>query len=239
MAREGLHALPGERIGSGFTYRSGPGAAFAQQTDQPPEALQARCDLPVVDLFNPMPGDVLQPGDYMISGLALDPMAPADTSGIDRVSFFLGERGNGGVPLGTVVPSSGSRQADFTVTVTLPDNGAGQTQLQAFAHSALTGKETQLGMPIALGDDAAADAPADPSVDVINTNPGVLPDLCSPDDLPLPSVAQSTPNTGAVAPDPTPGAVFASGGRWQAKHQFSGAAVWKHRWQCHHLSGWR
>src|SRR5690348_12687103 len=83
-----------------------PANVFAQQAT-PAEALVARCDLPVVDLFNPLPGDVLQPGEYLISGLALDPMAPANTSGIDQVAFFLGQRDQGGLALGSVVPSTG------------------------------------------------------------------------------------------------------------------------------------
>jgi hypothetical protein len=49
--------------------------------------------------------------------MALDPMAPQGTSGIDQVSFFIGERDQGGLEIGSVVPSSGQRQADFSVSV--------------------------------------------------------------------------------------------------------------------------
>jgi carboxypeptidase family protein len=183
-----------------------PATVFAQQAP-PSESLVARCDLPVVDLFNPLPGDVLQPGAYLISGLALDPMAPADSSGIDQVAFFLGDRDQGGLSLGSVVPSAGLRQADFSLTVMLP-NGAPDVpqQLEAFAHSALSGKETQVSMPVVLGQPASG-ATADPSANVVNTNPGVLPDTCGVGDaLPsiAPSVAPTATTTGGGAAPPAP-----------------------------------
>jgi hypothetical protein len=171
-----------------------PGALSAQQV-APSENLVARCDLPVVDLFNPLPGDVLQPGSYLISGLALDPMASASTSGIDQVSFFLGDRDQGGLQIGSVVPSSGLRQADFSVTVTLPSGSPGVAQLEAFAHSALTGKETEVAMPITVAD-GSSNASQSAAGDAINTNPGALPDTCSQDDLlPQPTVAPSATAT--------------------------------------------
>lgn len=176
------------------------GVSYAQ-TAPPSETLVARCDLPVVDLFNPMPGDVLQPGSYLISGLALDPMAPGNTSGIDQVAFFLGDRDQGGMSLGSVVPSTGLRQADFSVSVTLPGDNPGQLQqLEAFAHSALSGKETELSLPIMLGRNAAqAGALANAAANTINTNPGVLPNTCSVGDA-LPSVAPAPAATAGAGP---------------------------------------
>ena len=171
------------------------------QTAPPSETLVARCDLPVVDLFNPLPGDVLQPGSYLISGLALDPMAPGNTSGIDQVAFFLGDRDQGGASLGSVVPSTGQRQADFSVAVTLPGDNPGQPQqLEAFAHSSLTGKETEVSLPIMLGRNGAqARTAANAAANTINTNPGVLPDTCSVGDA-LPTLGATPAPTSATAP---------------------------------------
>jgi hypothetical protein len=187
-----------------------PATLFAQQAT-PPEALVARCDLPVVDLFNPLPGDVVQPGsEYLISGLALDPMAQGNTSGIDLVSFFLGDRDQGGTSLGTVVPSSGLRQADFTLSVTLPNASPGMPQqLEAFAHSSLSGKETEVSLPIMLGrNPAASSAPANTTANTVNTNPGVLPDTCTAADS-LPSLSATpapatTTSSGSPLPMPKP-----------------------------------
>jgi hypothetical protein len=173
-------------------------ATLLAQTTSPspqPEALVARCDMPVVDLYNPMPGDVLQPGSYMISGLALDPMADDTSSGIDQVSFFLGDRDQGGMSLGSVVPSNGTRQADFSLSVTLPSADAGKlSQLEAFAHSSLSGKETELSLPVMLGPNPSPSAPmADATNDIVNTNPGVLPETCSAPDAPPPVLATPSP----------------------------------------------
>src|SRR5579859_4504648 len=178
---------------------------YAQQST-PTENLVARCDLPVVDLFNPLPGDVLQPGAYLISGLALDPMASATTSGIDQVAFFLGDRDQGGLPLGSVVPSSGVRQADFSATITLPSASQGVAQLEVFAHSALTGKETEVALPITVADGSASRSQT-AAGDAINTNPGALPETCEQDQLlPQPAVAPSaTPTVANSLPLAKPG----------------------------------
>jgi carboxypeptidase family protein len=180
-----------------------PAMTFAQQAPVP-ETLVARCDLPVVDLFNPLPGDVVQPGAYLISGLALDPMADPSTSGIDQVAFFLGDRDQGGQPLGTVVPNGGVRQADFTLTVTLPSASQGTLQqLQAFARSALSGKETEVSTPIMLGQNPT---PGNTAGNVLNTNPGVLPNACSVGDALTAPPATPAPTPAGAAPASTPAA---------------------------------
>jgi hypothetical protein len=175
------------------------GPAPASGLAQPaPEDLVARCDLPVVDLFNPLPGDVLLPGLYMISGLALDPMAQQGSSGIDQVTFFLGDRDQGGQSLGTAVPSMGQRQADFSMMVVVPDSNAGTTQqLQAFAHSSLTGKETEVSMPVVLGMNPTPTNPSTNSADSINTNPGVLPQRCTSADAASPLAAPAEAQSGS------------------------------------------
>jgi hypothetical protein len=181
-----------------------PAILFAQTASPSPqpEELVARCDLPVVDLYNPMPGDVLQPGSYLISGLALDPMADESSSGIDQVSFYLGDRDQGGVSLGMVVPANGARQADFSVSVTLPSADPGKlSQLEAFAHSSLSGKETELSLPVMLGPNPSPSTPmANATNDIVNTNPGVLPDSCSAPDTAPPVLATPSPVTTTAVP---------------------------------------
>jgi hypothetical protein len=122
-----------------------PVASFAQTAP-------AACAAPVLDLANPAPGEMLLPGAYTIQGAALDPEA-GQGSGIDQVSFFLGDRNAGGMPLGMAQPDKGPRLDDFSVTVTLPSARPGEQEFVAYAHSALTGKETQVSFPIVLGED--------------------------------------------------------------------------------------
>jgi hypothetical protein len=164
-----------------------PGLAFAQTT--PPINPQsgsgadtdmvARCDLPVLDLFNPSPGDLVLPGAYMVSGVALDPLA-SDGSGIDQVSVYLGARDQGGTQLGSVTPSGGPRQESFSVSVDLPNVDPGtEQQLVAYAHSASGDRTTELSVPILIGRDTSHPALANPFLNTINTNPGVVPTNCS------------------------------------------------------------
>jgi hypothetical protein len=139
----------------------------------------ARCDLPVVDLFNPTAGDLVLPGKYTISGVAIDPLAQ-DGSGIDQVTFYLGPRDQGGIALGSVTPSGGQRQDDFSVSVEFPTADPGtQQQLVTYAHSQLSDKTTQLSLPIVIGRNDSHPALANPFMNTINTNPGVIPSNCS------------------------------------------------------------
>ena len=139
----------------------------------------ARCDLPVLDLFNPNPGDLVLPGNYLISGVAIDPQAQ-DGSGIDQVSFYLGPRDQGGVALGNIVPSGGQHQSDFSLAVDLPNADPGtQQQLVGYAHSALNDRTTQLSIPIVIGRDTSQRALSNPFLNTINTNPGVVPSNCA------------------------------------------------------------
>lgn len=198
-----MRSVVGCALVSALLFCLWPASLYAQQS-APTENLAARCDLPVVDLFNPLPGDVLQPGSYLISGLALDPMASATSSGIDQVSFFLGDRDQGGLPIGSVVPSSGLRQADFSVTVTLPNAIQGVAQFEAFAHSALSGKETEVAMPIMVANGSVT-ASQSVAGEALNTNPGALPVTCSQADLvPQPAVANSLPLAKPATAPPTP-----------------------------------
>jgi len=132
-----------------------------------------------VDLFNPNAGDLVLPGSYMISGVALDPLAQQG-SGIDHVSFYLGRRDQGGLSLGSVTPSGGLRQQSFSVAVDLPNADPGtQQQLVAYAHSQLSDKTTELSLPIVMGRDASHPVLSNPFLNTINTNPGTVPANCA------------------------------------------------------------
>jgi hypothetical protein len=162
-----------------------PGLAFAQITppNNPPSGadsdMVARCDLPVLDLFNPSPGDVVVAGEYIVSGVALDPLA-SEGSGIDQVSVYLGPREQGGTQLGSITPSGGQRQESFSLSVDLPNADPGtERQLVAYAHTASGDKTTEISVPIVIGRDASHPGVANPFLNTINTNPGVVPNDCS------------------------------------------------------------
>jgi hypothetical protein len=156
--------------------------------------LIASCSAPVLDLFNPSPGDTVPPGNYVISGVAIDPMA-TQGSGIDEVSFFLDNRDQGGMLLGSVMPLGGPRLDDFSLSIDLPSSGQGEHQLVAYAHSALTGRETQVSVPIQLGTHRDGNATPPP---MSNTNPGTLPETCAAA-MPNVFVTPESPLTGGGA----------------------------------------
>jgi hypothetical protein len=158
-----------------------PGLALAQNTSpaNPQSEMVARCDMPVLDLYNPTPGALVLPGEYTISGVAVDPLAQ-DGGGIDQVSFYLGPRDQGGLALGSVAPSGGLHQDDFSLSVQLPNAEPGtQQQLVAYAHSKMSDKTTELSLPIVMGRSGSQVTPANPLLNTINTNPGVIPSDCS------------------------------------------------------------
>jgi hypothetical protein len=100
------------------------------------------------ELANPSPGDTLGSGANVISGTAFDSRAQQG-SGIDRISFFLDSRDQGGMELTQVtLPQPSPNQ--FSVTVTLPSNHLGGHALVAYAHSAVSDTETSVTVPIDL-----------------------------------------------------------------------------------------
>jgi hypothetical protein len=103
------------------------------------------------EMANPSPGSRVDPGKYVLQGTALDTRAE-DGRGIDRVDFFLGNRDTGGVILGHAVPSDLGPFAatSFETIITLPNQVGGQ-ELFGYAHSAITGQESILSVPIAVG----------------------------------------------------------------------------------------
>jgi hypothetical protein len=62
------------------------------------------------------------------------------------VSFFLGDRDQGGVDILDITPSA----ARFTTTLTFPSSHLGAQTLFVYAHSSLTGSETSIEVPITI-----------------------------------------------------------------------------------------
>lgn len=139
---------------------------------------------PVLDLANPSAGDLLSPGDYVVSGIARDPAA-TNGDGIDRVELFLGNRDLGGTEVGAAVPQQGT----FEVTANLPTNVTGGTNFTVYAHSAITGQEVAVSVPVFVG---AAPTPTPRPAPGVSLTPGV------------PAVAQLTcaPSTSSAATVP-------------------------------------
>lgn len=142
------------------------GVALAQPVSPP--ATTTDCSTLHFDLANPAAGDRLLPGGYVVEGFAFDSAATAEQgTGVDRVDFFLNNRDEGGVNLGTAelglpnttaMAGSPFGMAGYRLEVTLPDQSGGQT-LFAYAHSTITGQEQVLSVPIQVGGTTDADAP--------------------------------------------------------------------------------
>ena len=66
------------------------------------ESMGGDCSAIQFEMANPAPGSRVDPGTYIVQGIALDTRAE-DGPGIDRIDFFLGNREQGGVLLGHAV----------------------------------------------------------------------------------------------------------------------------------------
>jgi hypothetical protein len=172
-----------------------PASSFAQSA---PASTAASCAAPVLDLANPSPGDMLLPGTYTIQGLAVDPLAPQG-SGIDQVSVFLGNRDQGGFELGSTALRAGTPPDTFSLNVTLPSTEIGEFQVVAYAHSSVTGKETQVSLPIVLGEDPAKVGLTPATATESNTNPGAVPTNCTAALVaPMVTTIEPAPSTAAA-----------------------------------------
>ncbi len=107
---------------------------------------------PILQLANPNPGDVIQRGDLMVSGLAYDPAA-TNGAGIARVDLFLGDRDSGGTILGSTAQGGNSSSLDrqFLVKASLPSNATGGHDFVAYAYSSMTGEWTRASVPVFIG----------------------------------------------------------------------------------------
>jgi hypothetical protein len=106
------------------------------------------------EIANPTPFVRVNPGSFVVQGVALDSGADDGTPGVDTIDFFLGSRDAGGMLVGHAAPSSvdGLIPDSFQATITLPRTPSGQ-ELFGYAHSSVTGEVSVLSVPFALGVD--------------------------------------------------------------------------------------
>jgi hypothetical protein len=106
------------------------------------------------DLANPIAGTRIDPGDYILQGIAMDNRTPSGI-GIDQIEFFIENRDTGGQKVGSAVPGAVPGPmgfGSFQSKVTIPKLEGGHTFF-AYAHSAVTGQESVLMIPVAIGID--------------------------------------------------------------------------------------
>src|SRR3981189_1810000 len=191
-------------IGLALSVLAGP--AFAQVTRWDCDAGgEVATTGPTVVVLAPGPGALLAP-DSKLSVAAFD--CHADTGiGVDKVSIFLGLRGEGGLPLGDaqggaptgvrVAPATQYGSAGWTLSIPSAISLMPNAQaLSVYAHSTVSGKETQLTIPIKIGQAAP---PAHPAP----TAPG--PATLAPENVVVsnpPEVQVANPPEVAPAPDP-------------------------------------
>jgi hypothetical protein len=178
------------------------------------------CSAMHFELANPNPGSMIEPGGMVLQGIAMDSRAQGST-GIDHIDFFLDNRDQGGVNLGIAMPSMapGPFGPDsFETTVTIP-NVMGGHDLFAYAYSSLTGAQSVISVPVAVGEDPskvgelgtsattscmpggasstpAAETPMTPSTTTSPTTPATTPATTT-------TTTTSTTTTTAVAPSAT------------------------------------
>jgi hypothetical protein len=107
-------------------------------------------------LSNPSAGARVEVGSSIVSGTASAANAPTGSTGIDRVDFFLGNRDEGGMSLGSAVPGMTAGPfgpGSFQATLDFPTDLNGGHDLVAYAHSAVNGQQSVISVPIALGED--------------------------------------------------------------------------------------
>jgi hypothetical protein len=114
---------------------------------------------PLLNLGNPNAGDQVSAGDYVVTGVALDPITRSATS----VDLFLGSRDSGGTYLGTAVPGSDpNNPAGFIKTVKFPDVNRLDT-FTAYASSVKGAGITTVSVPIRIGSPPSTTKPATPT----------------------------------------------------------------------------
>src|SRR5579859_6858694 len=118
-----------------------PAVALLPATTQPGASL-------VLSIGNPQPGDLLPRGKYVMQGLAFDRAANSG-SGVDRVSVFVDDRDRGGQHVGDATLGQPG-PTGFTVNADLSRVNGVHT-LFVYARSAVSGHETVVSFPVAVG----------------------------------------------------------------------------------------
>lgn len=119
-----------------------------------PTMATADCSAIHFDLANPAPGSRVEMGNTIVQGVATDKRA-TDGLGVDRVDFFLDSRDQGGVNIGTATVGTTPGPfgpGSFQATLAFPSTIGGH-DLVAYAHSSVTGQESIIDFPIAIGED--------------------------------------------------------------------------------------
>jgi hypothetical protein len=182
--------------------------ALAQTTPTAPAA--SDCSGIHFELANPSPGSMIAPGGIVLQGIAMDSRAQPSI-GVDRIDFFLDSRDQGGLSLGTAVPGmvpGPFGPNSFQTTVTIP-NMTGGHDLFAYAHSSVSGAESVIALPVAVGEDPskAGDLGATASE---TCTPGNTSGMTTPPAAPISPSTPTSPTTPAtttttttvVAPSP-------------------------------------
>jgi hypothetical protein len=177
----------------GATLTLGALPALAQSTPA-----SADCSAIHFELANPSPGSRVETGGLVVQGIATDVRAHEGT-GIDRIQFFLDDRDQGGTIIGTAVPGvvpGPFGPQSFETIISMP-NLVGRHDLFAYAHSAVSDRESIISMPITLGA-TGPDSTATPSVETTCTSP-VLPAAAQPMAAPSTSTAPPPTTTTTIA----------------------------------------
>ena len=137
-------------------------------------ALSVSASLPAVaqessimfDVANPGPGDTIHVGNLVIQGTAMDTAADSG-NGIDAIDIFVGDRDQGGMIVGhgtfdvtqltdtegggmVVGQTDDSAANTWNAEVTLPSNLTGSRTLWFYVHSAITGEEQTVSIPVTI-----------------------------------------------------------------------------------------
>jgi hypothetical protein len=171
------------------------------------QSVPGGCSTIDFQLGNPSAGARVEAGSSLVQGIAMATNAPSGTNGIDRVDFFLGSRDEGGMILGSAVPGMTAGPAgpgSFQATLEFPTDQNGGHDLVAYAHSAVTGQQSVISVPIALGEDpskAFVTPPTDVTAMCIGSPTGM--GTTAPVSTTPPSTTTTTTTTTTAAPPTT------------------------------------
>jgi hypothetical protein len=176
----------------------------------PTTTVSSDCSAIRFSLANPTAGSMVQPGGYVLQGVASDSRA-VQGPGVDHVDFFLDNRDQGGLSLGTAVPGMvpGPFGPDtFQTTVTLP-NMTGGHDLFAYAHSSVNGAESVISVPVALNEDPSK-AFINPATQEISTATCMPGSTGMTSTMPAPGPASVAPTTPATTTTTAPATTIVS-----------------------------
>jgi len=169
------------------------------------ESMGGDCSAIQFEMANPAPGSRVDPGTYIVQGIALDTRAE-DGPGIDRIDFFLGNREQGGVLLGHAVVGAEDSFGpfgpnSFQTRISVP-NVVGGHDIFGYAHSTVTDQENVIAVPIAVGVEPSKVANQMAAPEVVACIGG---EAASPMPAEVSDSTISQPEMAAVEPETQPG----------------------------------